>query len=92
MFRYCIQLYSGRIFRTLSDKESKLPREEKYMQVLGFITRESKIFGEQGHSFYDLCLLPDLSELKGTKLVLIDTRGMIKRMSSRVKEVWKEKL
>lgn len=92
MFRYCIKLYSGRIFRTISNNESKLIKEDKYIQVLGFITRKSIIFGEQGHSFYDLPRLPDLSELKGTKLVLIDSRGMIKRMSSKVKEVWKEKL
>lgn len=87
MFRYCIKLYSGRIFKTMSNTESQLPRERKYIQVLGFINR-----WENGYSFHELSLLPTLDVLRGTQLTVVDTRGMVKRMSSRVKEVWKEKL
>ena len=86
MFRYCIKLYSGRVFKTSSDTESNLPRENKYIQVLGFETNK-----HSGYSFYDLDKV-DLNELKGTKLVLINYRGLIHKPANKVKEVWKEKL
>lgn len=87
MFRYCIELYSGRVFKTMSDTENQLPRETKYLQILGFINR-----WEKGYSFYELPLLSSLELLKGTQLTLVNSKGMIKRMASRVRRVWKEKL
>lgn len=71
----------------MSDTEAQLPREEKYIQVLGFINR-----WEKGYSFSELPLLPSLDILRGTQLTVVNSRGMVKRMASKVREVWKEKL
>jgi hypothetical protein len=70
----------------MSHIESYLLREKKFIQLLGF--EDSK---HNGYSFWDL-KNTDLNILKGTKIVLIDTRGLIKKPSTKVKKVWIEKL
>lgn len=86
MFRYCIEFYSGKIMKTMSSLEPYLPREKNYIQVLGFEDSKSN-----GYGFFDL-ESTDLSKLKGTKIILINHRGLVKKLQGRVKRVWKEKL
>lgn len=85
MFRYCVELYSGRVFTTKFNS-NELLSEPKFIQLLGFEDSKHNAFG-----YYDLESL-DLNKLKGSKLLLINFRGLVKRPSARVKRVWKEKL
>ena len=87
MYRYEIHLYSGQRFFTLTDQDNKLKDSNKYIQLLGFINRSKSL----SYSFWRLKDL-DLSSLKGLSLCLVDTRGLIKILSAKVREVKKVKI
>jgi len=82
MYRYSVELYSGRKFRTISTTDNKLLRETKYLQILGF-KKYNKI---EPVSIWDC----QDREIKGYKLVVVENTGRIKTLSSPVKNVTRE--
>ena len=84
MYRYSVELYSGRKFKTISTTDNKLLSETKYLQILGF-KKYNKIEPISIWNCQD-------QNVRGYKLVVIDTLGKIKTLASPVKEVTREKL
>lgn len=82
MYRYSVELYSGRKFKTISTTDNKLLRETKYLQILGF-KKYNKI---EPVSIWDC----QDREIKGYKLVVVENTGRIKTLSSPVKNVTRE--
>ena len=82
MYRYSVELYSGRKFKTISTTDNKLLRETKYLQILGF-RKYNKI---EPISIWDC----QDREIKGYKLVVVETTGRIKTLSSPVKNITRE--
>lgn len=80
MYHYEFVLYSNRKFITITDKDNRLKNPERYIQILGFI--KPNIF----YSFWELNNL-DLSKLRGYRPCLILRNGLIKTLSSGVKEI-----
>lgn len=82
MYRYSVELYSGRKFRTVSTTDNKLIRETKYLQILGF----KKYNRVEPISIWDC----QGREIKGYKLVVVENTGQIKTLASPVKNVTRE--
>lgn len=82
MYRYSVELYSGRKFKTVSTTDNKLLRETKYLQILGF-KKYNKIEPISIWNCQD-------REIKGYKLVVVEITGRIKTLSSPVKNVTRE--
>lgn len=82
MYRYSVELYSGRKFRTISTTDNKLLRETKYLQILGF-KKYNKV---EPISIWDC----QDREIRGYKLVVVENTGRIKTLSSPVKNVTRE--
>ena len=82
MYRYSVELYSGRKFKTISTTDNKLLRETKYLQILGF----KKYNRIEPVSIWDC----QDREIKGYKLVVVENTGRIKTLSSPVKNVTRE--
>ena len=84
MYRYSVELYSGRKFKTISIDNNRLVRETKYLQILGF-KKYNKIEPISIWNCQD-------QNVRGYKLVVIDNLGKIKTLASPVKEITREKL
>lgn len=82
MYRYSVELYSGRKFKTISTTDNKLLRETKYLQILGF----KKYNRIEPVSIWDC----QDREIRGYKLVVVENTGRIKTLSSPVKNVTRE--
>lgn len=82
MYRYSVELYSGRKFKTISVDNNRLVREAKYLQILGF-KKENKI---EPISIWDC----QERNIRGYKLVVVEVTGKIKTLASPVKNVTKE--
>ena len=81
MYRYEVYLYSNQKLVTFTDKDNTLKDSKRYIQILGFVKNIDIV-----HSFWELDNL-DLSKLKGYKPCLVLRNGLIKILSSRIKEV-----